>query len=169
MNEMNQPHRDEIVTSVAFAIVTVSDTRTPATDTSGDALAALLTAAGHTIAAREIIPDDAARIDTALRRLTARREIDAVVFTGGTGVAPRDTTVETVEAHLEKQLPGFGELFRSLSVQEIGTRAMLSRATAGATAGKAIFVIPGSTAAVRLAAQRLIVPEIGHLVWLLRS
>jgi molybdenum cofactor biosynthesis protein B len=166
---MNQPHSDKIVTSVTFAIVTVSDTRTPATDTSGDALTALLTAAGHTVAAREIIPDDAARIDAALRRLTAHREIDAVVFTGGTGISPRDTTVETVEAHLEKQLPGFGELFRSLSVPEIGTRAMLSRATAGAAAGKAIFVIPGSTAAVRLAAKRLIIPEIGHVVWLLRS
>jgi molybdenum cofactor biosynthesis protein B len=166
---MTQPHGDKVVTSVAFAIVTVSDTRTPATDASGDTLAALLVDAGHTVAAREIVPDEAARVEATLRRVSARPDIDAIVFTGGTGVAPRDITVETVDAHLAKRLPGFGELFRAASAEEIGSRAMLTRATAGAAAGKAVFVIPGSTPAVRLAAQRFIIPEIGHFVWLLRS
>lgn len=166
---MTQPHADKIVPSVAFAIVTVSDTRTPETDTSGDTLAALLEVAGHTVVLRDLIPDDPARIDGTLGRLSARPEIDAIIFTGGTGIAPRDGTVEIIEAHLEKRLPGFGEMFRALSAAEIGTRAMLTRAVAGVAGGKAIFAIPGSTPAVRLAAERLIIPEIGHLIWLLRS
>jgi molybdenum cofactor biosynthesis protein B len=148
-------------------VLTVSDTRTPETDSGGARVAELLAAAGHAVAAREIVRDEAAEIAGALRAALARDGVDAVILTGGTGVAPRDVTPEAVEPLLERVVPGFGELFRMLSYQEIGPAAMLSRALAGIRAGRAIFSLPGSPAACRLALERLILPELPHIIGLL--
>jgi len=142
----------------------VSDSRTPETDLGGDLVAQLLGEAGHRIAGREIIPDEMGAIQKALRQALEDSEAGAVVLTGGTGVAPRDVTPESVVPLLERVLPGFGELFRQLSYEEIGSAALLSRALAGIAARRPIFVLPGSRGAVRLALEKLVVPEIGHLV-----
>src|SRR5215813_4475038 len=146
------------------AVVTVSDTRTPETDTSGGRIRGLLEAAGHRVVAYDILPDEPARIRAHVEALLARREIDAVIVNGGTGLAPRDTTYEAITGLLDKSLEGFGELFRMLSYQEIGAAAMLSRAVAGVARGKIVASLPGSTAAVELAMTRLLVPELGHMV-----
>jgi molybdenum cofactor biosynthesis protein B len=156
-------HRKSAVAVVATAVVTVSDTRTPETDTGGDRVAELLAAAGHPVVSREIVPDSAERIAAATRACLARDEVRAVILTGGTGVAPRDVTPEAVEPLLERLVPGFGELFRTLSYEDIGSAALLSRALAGLVGGKLVFVLPGSRGAVKLAMERLILPEIGHL------
>jgi molybdenum cofactor biosynthesis protein B len=148
---------------VPTAVVTVSDTRTPETDTGGACAAELLEKAGHPVPLREIVVDDAGRIAEALRRVLARDDVGAVVLTGGTGVSPRDVTPEAVAPLLERELPGFGELFRALSYQEIGSAALLSRALAGVAEGKLVFVLPGSRAGVRLALEKLVLPELGHL------
>ena len=154
-------------TPVTCAVLTVSDTRTLETDTSGALLRQRLTEAGHTVARYEIVRDDAAAIRSTLE--TWADDVEVVVTTGGTGIARRDTTVEVAEAMIVKALPGFGELFRMLSFEEIGPGAMLSRATAGVYGGAGretlLFCCPGSQNAVRLAADRLIVPELRHLVW----
>ncbi len=154
-------------TPVRCAVLTVSDTRTPETDTSGALLRARLEAAGHDVAEYAVVPDDAETIRAKLDAWAATVEV--VVTTGGTGIARRDTTVEVAEALFAKTIPGFGELFRALSFEEIGAGAMLSRATAGVYGAgdraTLLFCCPGSQAAVRLAADRLIVPELEHLVW----
>ena len=155
-------HREDARVSVATRVLTVSDTRTPDTDSGGDLVAELLEEAGHRVAGRGIVPDDAQAIQNALRASLEDPEIEAVVLTGGTGVAPRDVTPESVEALLERVVPGFGELFRQLSYQEIGSAALLSRALAGIADRKPVFVLPGSRAAVRLGLSKLVVPEIGH-------
>lgn len=150
---------------VRCAVLTVSDTRTPETDTSGALAADRLTEAGHVVTAREIVPDETDAIREALLRLGA--EADAVVSTGGTGIAGRDRTVQVAEALLVSPIPGFGELFRMLSYEEIGAASMLSRAMAGlyGPGGRTLlFCCPGSTAAVRLAMDALILPELSHLV-----
>lgn len=144
-------------------MITVSDTRTLETDTGGGLVAELLAGAGHEVAAREIVPDDADAIRRAVERATADAGTRAVVVTGGTGVAPRDVTPESVEPLLERVVPGFGELFRMLSYEDIGSAALLSRALAGLRDGRVVFVIPGSRGAVRLAMEKLILPELGHL------
>jgi len=156
-------HRREAARAVPTGVITVSDTRTQETDTGGRLAAELLERAGHPVALREIVKDDAAQIAAALRRALARADLQALVLTGGTGVAPRDVTPEAVAPLLERTLPGFGELFRSLSYQEIGSAALLSRALAGIAAGKPVFVLPGSRAGVRLALEKLVLPELGHL------
>lgn len=153
--------------SVACALVTVSDTRSPATDTSGALLKARLEAGGHRIASYEILPDEPARIRDRVRAL-AEADVEAVLISGGTGIAPRDTTYEAVVGILDRRLDGFGELFRSLSYQEIGAAAMLSRAVAGTLRSTIVFAMPGSTAACELAIDRLVLPELGHIVGLLR-
>jgi molybdenum cofactor biosynthesis protein B len=145
-------------------VITVSDTRTPETDTGGALLAELLAAAGHALASREIVRDDVAEIRAAAERALANEAVGAVLLTGGTGTSPRDVTPEAVRPLLERELPGFGELFRMLSFAEIGPAAMLSRAFAGSRAGKVVFGLPGSPAAIRLALERLALPELGHLV-----
>ena len=154
-------------TPVTCAVLTVSDTRTPDTDTSGALLRQRLTEAGHTVAHYAIVRDDAAAIRSTLEAWADTVEV--VVTTGGTGIARRDTTVEVAEGLITKPLPGFGELFRMLSFEEIGAGAMLSRAMAGVygAAGHEtlLFCCPGSQDAVRLAADRLIAPELRHLVW----
>jgi molybdenum cofactor biosynthesis protein B len=156
-------HRQSAFTEVPTAVVTVSDTRTPETDSGGDSVAELLAGAGHPVVSREIVPDAAEQIAAATRACLARDDVRAVILTGGTGVAPRDVTPEAVEPLLERVVPGFGELFRTLSYEDIGSAALLSRALAGLVGGKLVFVLPGSRGAVKLAMERLILPEIGHL------
>ena len=150
--------------SVPLAIVTVSDTRTPETDESGQVLQRLAAAAGHTVVDYRIVKDEP---DQVLRALDdfAGGEARVVIFNGGTGISRRDRTYDVISRSLDKTLPGFGELFRMLSYQEVGAAAMLSRATAGVYRGKVIFSTPGSPNAVELAMTRLILPELQHLAW----
>jgi molybdenum cofactor biosynthesis protein B len=156
-------HRKAAVEHVPTAIVSVSDTRTLATDAGGARIGELLAAAGHPVVSREVVRDEPAQIRAALERWLRDDAVRAVIFTGGTGVAPRDVTPETVEPLLERLVPGFGELFRMLSWQDVGSAALLSRALAGISAGRVVFVLPGSRAAVELALEKLILPELGHL------
>jgi molybdenum cofactor biosynthesis protein B len=161
-------HRAYAPESVGCAVLTVSDSRTVENDSSGKAIREALEAAGHRAVRHEIVPDDAETIRLAVLRALARGDVDAVIATGGTGVSPRDVTPEAIEPLFEKPLAGFGELFRMLSFQEIGAAALLSRAAAGTAGGKVVFVLPGSSGAVRLGMERLIVPELAHLVGQLR-
>jgi molybdenum cofactor biosynthesis protein B len=165
-----QQHRDSAAdTQVRCAVVTLSDTRTPETDTSGVELSQHVKLAGHALIDYRILKDDPAQLTQHLKVLLAREDVDVILTNGGTGISRRDQTIDAIQALIEKPLPGFGELFRLLSYKEIGSGAMLSRATAGITNGKAIFAMPGSTAAVELAMTRLIVPELRHLVHQLRK
>jgi molybdenum cofactor biosynthesis protein B len=156
-------HRQSAVAEVPTAVITVSDTRTPETDTGGDRVAEMLAAGGHPVVSREIVSDEAAKIAGALRAHLARDDVRAVILTGGTGVAPRDVTPEAVEPLLDRVVPGFGELFRALSYADVGSAALLSRALAGLACGRVVFVLPGSRGAVKLAMEKLVLPEIGHL------
>ena len=151
------------------AVITVSDTRTPKTNRSGDLVEALLTRAGFRVAGRDLLPDEPDQIAARVRALADGAEVDAVLLTGGTGVAARDGTVEALTPLLDRRLDGFGELFRALSYAEIGPAAMLSRALGGTRGKVAIFAMPGSPAAVELALGKLILPELGHLVGQLRQ
>jgi molybdenum cofactor biosynthesis protein B len=145
-------------------VLTVSDTRTEGTDTGGRAIADLLTAAGHLLAGRAIVKDEPPAIREAIVRHIGSGDADVVITTGGTGITSRDGTFEVVRALLNKELTGFGELFRMLSYQQIGPAAMMSRATAGLAGRCVIVALPGSEAAVRLAMEKLLLPELGHLV-----
>jgi molybdenum cofactor biosynthesis protein B len=163
----SQQHREiaaEKVQVVPFAIVTVSDTRTPETDTNGQYLREQIEALGHPIAGYRIIKDEPDQVTAALDDFAAT-EARLILFNGGTGIAPRDTTYDVLSRKLEKELTGFGELFRMLSWYQVGAAAMLSRATAGVYRNKVIFSTPGSNAAVRLAWEKLIQPELHHLAW----
>ena len=156
-------HRSDAPREVSTAVITVSDTRTLETDTGGGLVAELLGGAGHPVASREIVADEPDAIAEAVEKALERESVRAVILTGGTGVAPRDRTPESVEPILEREIPGFGELFRALSYEEIGSAALLSRATAGIARGRVLFVLPGSRGAVRLGMEKLILPELGHL------
>ena len=156
-------HRRDALRCVPIVVVTVSDTRTLETDTGGALVVEMLEAAGHSVVDRSIVADEPGAISGALEAVLAREDSRAVIFTGGTGVAPRDVTPDAIERQLTRVLPGFGELFRSLSYEEIGSAALLSRALAGLVDGRIVFVLPGSRGAVRLAMEKLILPEIGHL------
>ncbi len=156
-------HRQDAVGSVPVVVVTVSDTRTLETDTGGALVVELLEGAGHVVVERTLVPDDPEAIGQALERALSQAGTRAIVFTGGTGVAPRDVTPDAVAPRLEREVPGFGELFRQLSYADIGSAAILSRALAGIAEGRVVFVLPGSRGAVRLAMEKLILPEIGHL------
>jgi molybdenum cofactor biosynthesis protein B len=158
-------HRCDSPKSVRCAVVTVSDTRTLETDRGGLLVAELLAAGGHQLASREIVPDDPGQIGALLKRLADPAAVDAILLTGGTGIAARDQTYETVSALLDKTMPGYGELFRMLSYDDIGPAAMLSRAVGGVVNNVILLTMPGSTAAVKLAMEKLIVPEVGHLVF----
>ncbi|MCA9237519.1 MAG: molybdenum cofactor biosynthesis protein MoaB [Planctomycetales bacterium] len=158
-----ESHRRDAPASVACGVVTVSDTRTRNDDRSGDLIVELLERTGHSVAAREIVPDEAKQVTKLLKRLAGDKSIQAILITGGTGVAPRDQTPEAVAALLTKELSGFGELFRVLSYAEIGAAAMLSRATAGLIDRTVVFLMPGSTAAVKLAVEQLVLPELAHV------
>jgi len=150
--------------SVSFSVITVSETATETHDLSGMAISNLLKSAGHCLVRRTIVRHDVAEIQKALRESIEDSRVQAIVINGGTGIAREDVTIEAVSHFEEKSLPGFGELFRSLSYAEIGGSAMMSRATAFASEGKVVFCLPGSEEAVRLAADKLIAPELGHLV-----
>lgn len=160
----HSPHPDQSSLKVNCAVITVSDTRSPETDRSGQLIGQLLLEAGHRVSVYQILKDEPAQIQAQLAELGQRSDVDAVIFNGGTGIAPRDTTYDALESLLDKTLPGFGEIFRFLSYQEIGSRAIASRAVAGIYRSKLVFSIPGSTAAVKLAVQQLILPELVHLV-----
>jgi len=152
---------------VVCAIVTVSDTRRGTEDRSGAAIERLLVRAGHRVAVRAWTSDDVTAIRRAARAALARRDVDALIVTGGTGVAPRDRTPEALEPLIEKWLPGFGEAFRARSEVQVGTAAWLSRATAAVARGRLLVMLPGSTAAVELALESLLLPELVHVVRLL--
>ena len=169
MSESVHKHRESAPERVRIAVLTISDTRTPQTDTGGDTIEELMRDAGHEIVERSIVRDEASGIRTKLVDLLARSDVDAVVTTGGTGISARDTTYEVVDRMLEKKLDGFGEIFRVLSYEEIGAAAILSRALAGAVGPKFIACLPGSRNAVRLAVEKLLVPEISHVVFELRK
>jgi molybdenum cofactor biosynthesis protein B len=169
LSESAHRHREAAPETVRVAVLTISDTRTPETDTGGDTIEEFMRGAGHEVIRREIVRDEASRIRTKLVDLLARSDVDAVVTTGGTGISARDTTYEVVDRMLEKKLDGFGEIFRMLSYEEIGAAAFLSRAIAGTVGTKFVACLPGSQAAVRLAMERLLVPEISHVVFELRK
>jgi molybdopterin adenylyltransferase len=169
LSESVHKHRESAPDRVRVAVLTISDTRTPETDTGGDTVEELMRAAGHEIAERGIVRDEASGIRTKLAELLARSDVDAVITTGGTGISARDTTYEVVDSMLEKKLDGFGELFRMLSYEEIGAAAVLSRCVAGAVGTKFVACLPGSRNAVRLAVERLLVPELAHVVFELRK
>jgi molybdopterin adenylyltransferase len=169
VSESVHKHRESAPEVVRIAVLTISDTRTPETDTGGDTVEELLRGAGHEVVERDIVRDDASSIRTRLVDLLARTDVDAVVTTGGTGISARDTTYEVVDRMLEKKLDGFGEIFRMLSYEEIGAAAILSRAVAGAVGAKFVACLPGSRNAVRLAVEKLLVPELSHVVFELRK
>jgi molybdopterin adenylyltransferase len=169
LSESVHAHRESAPDRVRIAIVTISDTRTSATDTGGDTIEELMRDAGHEVVKRSIVKDDAARIRAELGGLISRPDIDAVVTTGGTGVSARDTTYDVVERMLEKKLEGFGEIFRMLSYEEVGAAAILSRAIGGSVGPKFVACLPGSRNAVRLAVEKLLAPEISHVVFELRK
>lgn len=169
MSESVHKHRESAPERVRVAVLTISDTRTPETDTGGDVIEELMRAAGHEVVRRGIVRDEPARIRTELVDLLASPDVDAVVTTGGTGISARDTTYEVVDRMLDKKLDGFGEIFRVLSYEEIGAAAVLSRAVAGAVGTKLVACLPGSRNAVRLAVEKLLVPEIAHIVFELKK
>jgi molybdenum cofactor biosynthesis protein B len=169
VSESARGHREAAPETVRVAVLTISDTRTPETDTGGDVVEETMRGAGHEVVARGIVRDEATSIQTQLVDLLARSDVDAVVTTGGTGISGRDTTYEVVERMIEKRLDGFGEIFRMLSYEEIGAAAVLSRAVAGAVGTKLVASLPGSRNAVRLGMEKLLVPEIAHIVFELRK
>lgn len=157
------PHQDPQGTiSLKCVVITVSDTRTRANDSSGKLIQTLLTTAKHEIVGYEIVPDEPVMIERQLQQWQSQ-QVDVVIVNGGTGIAKRDRTLEAISRHLEKTLPGFGELFRFLSYQSIGSRAMASRAIAGVSGQTLIFSLPGSSNGVKLAMEELIIPELVHL------
>jgi molybdenum cofactor biosynthesis protein B len=161
-------HRAYAPKSVACAVLTVSDSRSVADDKSGKLIRELLESGGHRAVEHTIVADDGEAIRFSVLRALARPDVHAVIATGGTGVSPRDVTPDTLEPLFEKRLSGFGELFRMLSFAEIGAAALLSRATAGTLGGKVVYVMPGSSGAVRLGMEKLILPELAHVVGQLR-
>jgi molybdopterin adenylyltransferase len=158
------PHPDAAAFAVHCAVITVSDTRTVEHDRSGQLIQQLLAEHGHQVTAYAVVPDEPNQIQAQIEMLKQRRDVEVLIFNGGTGIAPRDTTYDAIATLLEKTLPGFGELFRGLSYQEIGSRAMASRAIAGTIGNTLIFSVPGSSKAVALAMEKLILPELRHLV-----
>lgn len=160
-----EQHRQEAPSTVRCMIVTVSDTRTPETDKSGALMRELLEEAGYLVVRYEIVKDEYDLIQAMVREAAADDGVEAILFNGGTGIAPRDTTYDAVRAMLDKEMPGFGEIFRYLSfAEDIGPAAILSRATAGVVGNTAVFSTPGSSDAVKLAMTRIIVPELRHVM-----
>lgn len=165
MSQSVQEHRASAPESVGCVIITVSDTRTVETDRSGQVMRERLEQTGHRIVAYEIVKDEPEQINRVLDQYSVLEACQAILFNGGTGIARRDTTFDIISQRLEKTLPGFGELFRMLSFEEIGAAAMLSRATAGVLNGRLVFSTPGSSNAVALAMDKLIAGELAHLVF----
>src|SRR4051794_22069353 len=164
MSQAVREHRAGAPQSLDLAVLTVSDTRTRETDTSGDLIVEKAAAAGHRVVSREIVPDEPEAMRSLLEDYGRRAELHAVLITGGTGISARDQTYETVSGLLTKPLPGYGELFRMLSYAEIGSACMLSRAVGGLMGRLVVLVMPGSRAAVQLAMTKIILPELPHLV-----
>lgn len=157
-------HRAASPPSVRCAVLTISDTRTLETDTGGSTIVTMLEAHGHVVVSRAIVRDEEQAVQRWVQVQRSRDDVEVIITTGGTGLARRDQTYEAIERMLDKPIPGFGELFRMLSYQEIGPAAMLSRACAGISQCRVVVALPGSVNAVRLAMDKLILPEIGHLV-----
>jgi molybdenum cofactor biosynthesis protein B len=171
MSETTKKHKAEAPKKLKFSIFICSTSRyvqlkkgKKVQDPSGDLIESLLSKAGQTVLFRKVVSDDQAMIAKGMKDVVRRADVDAVIFCGGTGVAPSDITIETVRPFLDKTLPGFGEIFRRLSYDEIGSAAVLSRTIAGIVKGKAVFCIPGSPNAVQLCVSKLILPEVGHLI-----
>lgn len=160
----HKEHKHQAPKSVGCMVVTCSDSRTPETDTSGQLIQRLLKEKGHTVVAYHLVKDEPAEIKARIAEGTANDAVQAIIINGGTGISRRDSTFEAVDGMLEKRLDGFGEIFRYLTYQEIGSPAIMSRATAGIANGRVLFSTPGSENAVRLAMEKLILPELGHLV-----
>lgn len=159
-----EEHKASAPRSVGCFVITVSDTKTPQTDTSGRLIRELISGAGHRVSGSAIVRDEPTEVTRLVREACANGEVSIVVLTGGTGITSRDSTFEAVDGLLDKRLPGFGELFRMLSYQEIGAAALLSRAQMGVHARKIVASLPGSPNACRLALEKLLLPELGHLV-----
>lgn len=157
-------HKDHAPSSIGCLVITCSDTRTPETDTSGQLIRKLLEERGHTVVGYHLVKDEPAQIQLWIARGTTSDAVQAIIINGGTGISRRDSTFEAVDAMLQKRLDGFGEIFRLLTYQDIGSPAIMSRATAGVINGRVLFSTPGSENAVRLAMEKLILPELGHLV-----
>jgi molybdenum cofactor biosynthesis protein B len=160
----SQEHKAAAPARVRVFVLTVSDTRTEGSDTSGAAIIEALARAGHHVAGRAIEKDEPARVAELVRQQAVIADVDAIITTGGTGLTSRDSTYEAIDALLTKRLPGFGELFRMLSYQDIGSAAMMSRACAGTIGRVVVISLPGSEKAVRLAMSKLVIPELAHLV-----
>jgi molybdopterin adenylyltransferase len=169
MSASTEEHRQQAPKSIRCAVVTVSDTRTQDTDRSGAMIRQAMIDAGHDVIEYRIVPDEPDQIGALLDEFVNGGRCDAVIFNGGTGIARRDTTFDVIDQRLQKRLDGFGELFRMLSYEEIGAAAMLSRATAGVYRNCLVFLTPGSSNAVKLALEKLIVPEIAHMVFEIRK
>ena len=160
-----EDHIQEAQDAVTCAVLTISDTRTEADDKSGKIIRELVEDAGHEIAFYRVVKDEADKIRELIKQIAEEGKCHVILTNGGTGIAARDTTYEAVTSLLEKRLDGFGEVFRFLSWEDIGSGAMLSRAVAGVYKDTMIFCMPGSSGAVKLAMEKLIVPELSHLVW----
>ncbi len=171
MSESTKQHKATAPKQLSFAVFVCSTSRyqqlqkgEKISDTSGDAIEALLKNAGHQVLSKKIIADEKCMIENAVKSVLNSAELDAAVFCGGTGIAPKDVTIETVSPFFEKTLPGFGEIFRRLSYDKLGSAAVMSRAVAGVAKGKVLFCIPGSPDAVQISVERLILPEAPHIV-----
>lgn len=162
-------HKGKAHRTIRCAVITLSDTRTEETDTSGKRIKDLLAEQGQPVVAYRILKDEPEQITAVVQALLAQPEVDAIITTGGTGIAPRDSTFEAIQGLLEKEITGFGEMFRMLSYEDIGAAAMLTRATAGVANGKVIISLPGSTGAVELGMTKLVLPQLGHMMFLLRG
>ncbi len=162
-------HKGKAHRTVRCAVITLSDTRTEETDKSGTRIKDLLAEQGQPVVAYHILKDEPEQITAVVQALLAQPEVDAIITNGGTGIAPRDTTFEAIQGLLEKEITGFGEMFRMLSYEDIGAAAMLTRATAGVASGKVIISLPGSTGAVELGMTKLVLPELGHMMFLLQG
>jgi molybdenum cofactor biosynthesis protein B len=162
-------HRKKSKISAGVAVITLSTSRTRDKDTSGDVIQSLLEANGHTVPARIVLPDDRIALRKSVRGIIRNKRVQAIITTGGTGLAPTDVTIEAVKDMLDKELPGFNSLFMLLSYPQVKSACMLSRAMAGIIKGKVIFCLPGSPRACKLAVESLILPELGHVLMLLES
>jgi molybdopterin adenylyltransferase len=160
-----QDHEKHARANLKVGVITASDSRTPETDESGKLIRTMLEAAGHRVDYYEVISDDGEKISTAI--VNSLENLDAIIVNGGTGITARDRTAEVVKSLIDKELEGFGELFRMLSFQQIGAAAMMSRAIAGVRHGKFVAALPGSTDACRLAMEKLLIPQLGHITYLL--
>lgn len=157
-------HKEKGKRSLGCFVLTVSDTRDETTDQSGQLIKTLLAENGHRLLGYRVVKDEPAEIEALLKQTLARDDLEAIIVNGGTGISPRDGTYEVIIRLLEKRLDGFGEIFRFLSYQDIGSAAIMSRALAGTTKGKILVSLPGSKGAVDLAMRKLILPELGHMV-----